>query len=63
MQAAQDKARATLVEHGVKIVDPPESEVAELRNRMVAHQDEVAKELKINAEMVKLVTTDASAGA
>lgn len=63
MLGLQENARKVLIEHGVKIVDPPESELAELRNRMMAHQDEVAKELKVSPEMVKLVMTDASAGA
>ncbi len=63
MQARQEEARKTLIAHGVKIVDPPESELADLRSRMFAQQDEVAKELKISPDVVKVVTTDASAGA
>ncbi len=63
MLGLQATARKVLVEHGVKIVDPADAEIADLRQRMVAQQDEAAKELKLSAEMVKLVNADASAGA
>jgi C4-dicarboxylate-binding protein DctP len=63
MQDRQQKARETLIAHGVTIVDPPESDLAALRNQMIAHQDDEAKELKVTPEMVKLVMTDASAAA
>ncbi|MBV8913606.1 MAG: TRAP transporter substrate-binding protein DctP [Acetobacteraceae bacterium] len=61
MQKRQEDARQILIEHGVKIVDPPEPEIADLRSRMMAHQDEVAKELKVSPEIVRLVIADASA--
>ncbi len=63
MQTLQENARKTLIEHGVKIVDPSQAELSELRGRMAQHQDEEAKELKVSPEMVKLVTTDAGAEA
>ncbi len=63
MLGLQDKARQTLTEHGVNIVDPPDAELADLRNRMLPHQDEVARELKVSPDLVKLVMSDASAGA
>ena len=62
MLGLQNKARTVLIDHGVKIVDPSESDLADLRNRMMAQQDDQAKELKVNPELVKLVNADASAG-
>jgi TRAP-type C4-dicarboxylate transport system substrate-binding protein len=63
MAAAQTKARTTLEEHGVKFVDPTAEQNAAERKRMMAEQDEVAKEIKISPEMVKLIMADVGASA
>lgn len=55
MAAAQRRARKTLEEHGVKITDPTEEQIASARKRMSAEQDQVAKETKISPEMVQLL--------
>ncbi len=62
MLGLQSKARGVLIDHGVKIVDPSAADIADLRNRMMAQQDDQAKELKVSPELVKLVNADASAG-
>lgn len=55
---AQLKARQTLEEHGVKFFDPSPQQIAELRKRMMAEQDQLAKEVKISADLVKMVMAD-----
>jgi TRAP-type C4-dicarboxylate transport system substrate-binding protein len=62
MAAAQTKARATLEEHGVKFSDPSAEENAAERKRMMAEQDQVAKDIKITPEMVKLIMAEAGSG-
>jgi TRAP-type C4-dicarboxylate transport system substrate-binding protein len=55
---AQREARAIMEANGVKFHEPtPEAAVA-LRVAMTAHQDEVAKEIKVSPEMVKLAMQD-----
>ncbi len=61
MAAAQTKARATLEEHGIKFADPTADQNAAERKRMIAVQDDVAKEIKISPEMVKLIMADVAA--
>lgn len=56
--AAQERARITLENHGVKIVDLTPAEATEVRNRMLKEQDDVSRELKINPETVRLMTQD-----
>jgi TRAP-type C4-dicarboxylate transport system substrate-binding protein len=62
MAAAQTKARATLEEHGVKFSDPTAAQNAEQRKRMVAEQEQMAKEIKVSPDMVKLIMAEASSG-
>src|SRR5580698_4783198 len=62
MAAAQTKARGTLEEHGIKFADPTAEQSAEERKKMVAEQDQVAKDIKISPEMVKLIMAEAGSG-
>ena len=48
LAAAQIKAAQELKEHGVKLVTVPAAELAEQRKRMIAEQQEVAREMKIS---------------
>ena len=61
MAGAQTKARTTLEEHGIKFADPTADQNAAERKRMVAVQDDVAKEIKISPEMVKLIMAEVGA--
>jgi TRAP-type transport system periplasmic protein len=55
MATAQTKARKTLEEHGIKFADPtPEQSDAE-RQKMMPEQDQLAKDIKVAPEVVKLV--------
>jgi TRAP-type C4-dicarboxylate transport system substrate-binding protein len=56
--ANQQRARGTLESHGVKFTDLTPAQAVEIRGRMLREQDDVAKELKINPEIVKLMTQD-----
>jgi len=62
MAAAQTKARATLQEHGIKFSDPTPEQNAEQRKRMVAEQEQVAKDIKVSPEMVRLIMAEAGSG-
>jgi len=62
MAAAQTKARATLEEHGIKFSDPTAEQSAEERKKMMAEQDQVAKDIKVSPEMVKLIMAEAGSG-
>ena len=62
MAAAQTRARGTLQEHGIKFADPTAEQSAEERKKMMADQDQVAKEIKVSPEMVKLIMAEASSG-
>lgn len=53
MAGAQLRARKTLEEHGIKFADPTAEQTAAQRKRMMAEQDQVAKEIKISPEMVQ----------
>jgi C4-dicarboxylate-binding protein DctP len=55
MAAAQIKGRKTLEEHGVKMAEPSPEQTAAERKRMLVEQDQMAKEIKVSAEMVQLV--------
>lgn len=63
MAAAQTRARVTLQEHGIKFSDPTAEQNAEERKRMVAEQDQMAKEIKVSPDMVKLIMAEAGSGA
>src|SRR5215469_2774681 len=56
MAKAQIEARKTLVEHGVRFIDPTPQEIAAVREKMMATQDQVAAELKVSPELVKQAT-------
>jgi len=62
MAAAQTRARATLEEHGIKFSDPTAEQSAEERKKMVAEQDQVAKDIKVSPEMVRLIMAEAGSG-
>ena len=62
MAAAQTKARATLQEHNIKFSDPSAEESAAERKKMLAEQEQVAKDIKISPEMVKLIMAEAGSG-
>jgi TRAP-type transport system periplasmic protein len=62
MAAAQSKARATLEEHGVKFSDPTEEQTAAARKLMLAEQDQLAKDIKVAPEMVKLIMAEVGSG-
>jgi TRAP-type C4-dicarboxylate transport system substrate-binding protein len=61
MAAAQTRARATLQEHGIKFSDPTAEQSAAERKRMMAEQDQVAREIKVSPEMVKLIMAETGA--
>jgi TRAP-type C4-dicarboxylate transport system substrate-binding protein len=58
MAAAQTQARKTLEEHGVKFFDPSPQQIADLRKRMMAEQDRLAKDIKMSPDLVKMVMAD-----
>jgi C4-dicarboxylate-binding protein DctP len=62
MAAAQIRARTTLEEHGIKFSDPTAEQSAAERKKMMAEQDQVAKDIKVSAEMVKLIMAEAGSG-
>jgi C4-dicarboxylate-binding protein DctP len=62
MAAAQTKARATLEEHGVKFTDPTPEQSAAARKRMMVEQDQLAKDIKVAPEMVKLIMAEVGSG-
>jgi len=58
MATAQTQARKTLEDHGVKYFDPSPQQIAELRKRMMAEQDQLAKDIKMSPDLVKMVMAD-----
>jgi len=62
MAAAQTRARTTLEQHGIKFSDPSAEQSAAERKRMMAEQDQVAKDIKVSPEMVKLIMAEAGSG-
>jgi TRAP-type C4-dicarboxylate transport system substrate-binding protein len=62
MAAAQSKARTTLEEHGVKFSDPTPEQTAEARKQMLVEQDQLAKDIKVAPEMVKLIMAEVGSG-
>ncbi len=63
MAAAQDRARGTLESHGIKFTDITPQQAIDIRNQMLPEQDQVARDLKVNPEIVKLMAQDIAAGA
>ncbi len=61
MAKAQTLARTTLIEHGIKFVDPTPDEIAAIRARMMPTQDALAAELKISPDLVKQATATLTA--
>jgi C4-dicarboxylate-binding protein DctP len=61
MAAAQLKARQTLEAHGIKFADPTPEQIAAERQKMLAEQDQLAKDIKISPEMLKSVTAEVEA--
>jgi TRAP-type C4-dicarboxylate transport system substrate-binding protein len=62
MAAAQTKARATLEAHGVKFTNPTAEQTAEARKLMMAEQEQLAKDIKVAPEMVKLIMAEVGSG-
>jgi C4-dicarboxylate-binding protein DctP len=62
MAAAQTKARAMLEEHGVKFADPTEEQTATARKSMLPEQDQLAKDIKVSPELVKLIMAEVGSG-
>ena len=62
MAAAQARARTTLEEHGVKFSDPTPEQTAEARKLMLVEQDQLAKDIKVAPEMVKLIMAEVGSG-
>ena len=62
MAAAQTKARTTLEEHGVKMADPTPEQSAAERKKMMVEQDQLAKDIKVDPEMVKLIMAEVGSG-
>jgi C4-dicarboxylate-binding protein DctP len=58
MAAAQERARGTLESHGIKFVEITPEQATEVRNQMLPEQDQVAKDLKVSPEIVKLMAQD-----
>ncbi len=53
--AAQMKAKDTLAQNGVKVVEPSKADIVAVRQKMMPTQDEVAKELKVDPGVVAKV--------
>jgi len=58
MNAAQERARGTLESHGVTFSDLTSTQATDIRSEMLKEQDQVAKELKVSPEIVKLMQQD-----
>jgi len=56
MAKAQIAARATLIEHGIKFVDPSADQIAAIRAKMMPTQDALAVELKVSPDLVNQAT-------
>jgi C4-dicarboxylate-binding protein DctP len=58
MAQAQLKARKTLESHGLKFVDPTPQVLAAERQKMMAEQEQLAIQLKITPELLKLIMAE-----
>ena len=56
MAAAQDKAEKGLRARGMKLTVVPPDALAEQRKRMMADQDQVAREMRISPAIVARIT-------
>ena len=61
--AAQERAGDTMATHGVRWVTPDPDEIKAVRKRMMAGQDEMARESKINPDLVHAVSVEAGPSA
>jgi C4-dicarboxylate-binding protein DctP len=59
--AAQEKARETMAEHGVKVVNASKADLEATRKRMLPTQNDVVKELKMDSGLVAKITAAFSA--
>jgi len=57
-----DQGAHTLQEHGIKFSDPTAEQSAAERKQMMAEQDQMAKEIKVSPEMVKLIVAETGSG-
>jgi len=58
MEEAQIEARHLLDQHGVKFVDPSAERLAEVRQKMLPLQDDIAKELRITPSLVTQIMSE-----
>ncbi len=58
MAASQEKAGDTMATHGVRWVTPAADEITATRKRMLLEQDQMAKESKINPDLVAAVMVE-----
>jgi TRAP-type transport system periplasmic protein len=59
---AQAKARQELEGHGIKFVDPTPERLAEVRQKLMGTEDEVAKELKISPALLNELKAELQGG-
>ncbi|GGG37351.1 ABC transporter substrate-binding protein [Caldovatus sediminis] len=57
-EAAQAAARDTLISNGVRMAQPSAEELADARRRLMAAQDEIIAEIKIDRDMVEKVMNE-----
>ncbi len=58
MASSQERAGDVIASHGVRWVTPSADEITATRKRMMAEQDQMARESKINPELVQAVTVE-----
>ncbi|HEX3864456.1 MAG TPA: TRAP transporter substrate-binding protein DctP [Stellaceae bacterium] len=61
-EIAQKKGREEDEAHGIHFVDPTPQRLAEIRQKMLPTENEVAKELKISPEVIKALATEIPSG-
>ena len=62
MAEAQAKALETMKQNGVTVVSPTKAQIEEMRKRLMAGEDEVIKELKLDKALVQKVNATLAAG-
>jgi TRAP-type C4-dicarboxylate transport system substrate-binding protein len=55
-EARQKSAREDAIKNGIKATVPSKEDIDASRKRLMAKQDEIVKELKIDPDFVKLIT-------
>lgn len=63
MAKSQEHALDELKAHGLEVTNPPQSEIDALRGKMMVDQDKLVKELKMDADITKLITADMGSAA